>query len=383
MQILMEEPGNRGNTFVTVQLTQDEVASVDGYAATVVIIDRQQEQWDEYGTFFRERRYCFTLQELGTYISFDRPGAHEVHALLLRTPDTKEFRKDILARTGYGSYWLDLFFEDEDSPRSWGLGFGNRLLTHTKVFVTIEADQFAEPIPEWLRRWVTLLWRQPLKDECDLRARIPFAFLIQPFIVVWLLALRILLALIIGVFFGYRGVDWRSIIDFSGETMDVIRYTQSTWPYIDSQGNRSEREGVSSFYVYTSDGQRKPAYLRWIRPSILTPLVLVATRFSGSGLNTEQFWSTFWWVVLAIVVLGTVVELIALFIKIVVPILRTRNTTEQRALEAEAEEILPFAVELFVGGEIAVVREAAKRRSVWFRLYDLKGRVCRPFLQQR
>lgn len=222
------------------------------------------------------QRILVPLGDIKHYVAFYRPGEHTLHAfLLVAHPGRKsrDIKKRLFARTRYGRYELDVVDNDDHPTDSWY--WPCEVMGHDQITIDVPKEYFAKDPPRWLARWATFT-SGPLRDQCDFRRRLLYAFTLQPVFVAIIVAIRLVLAFFCGVYLGYRGVNWKAAFAIDQySTGDIWAYTEARWAQ-----SRERRRSI--WYLEDRQGRPRPFFLWALYPPVLTLLAMI-TLFSQEG----------------------------------------------------------------------------------------------------
>jgi hypothetical protein len=363
-------------------------------------------------------RHVVPLDAMMDYIRFTRPGKYAIHALVIynskkKNEQNKE-RARLLEKDTPRAYRVNLTqytHLNEGSKYSfhpeWIEG-NNGLLCHGDIDVEVPAEFFAKKPPAWVNSWAHCLITEQVVDQCSLRKRLIFAFTLQPFIVLFLLALKYVvlipaytvLKLLVAVFAtligirpktrrqpdGVQAVNWKAV--FGGLDSSVPDVWNPEDPvgfcYHHQQCEYSNHGGP--FQFYSRKGLKRRSAFWWL----LTPLFWVLNfgmpfLFVSRNLKVATELMTFIFVIAAIFTsLYSLVKWISETAKNQKKRPVSREEEEENRQKAVARkqkfegtinkllcETTPF--------EVAVSALPKERQTIRLRFQAIKAKVCRPF----
>jgi len=157
----------------------------------------------------KESRKVVPLKDLMTYIECRAAGKSKIYGLIsFRKP--KEAREHYLSRED-GAYRNNVLDYDGETYSSNLLGQEEYEDRQNKTYkflsqpleIDVPKVVFAPDPPKWEKPWVNHYFRQKVVDQCHYRRRRLFAYLVQPFIVLFFSIVKTLI-LIAGLLTGAR-----------------------------------------------------------------------------------------------------------------------------------------------------------------------------------
>lgn len=190
-----------------------------------------------------EQRGMVSANLLERYLVFRQPGEYAVMGMLLKSSsyqagDGRFFSAKDVLWSKYGSddgrwrlsgiRWRDDGEPAWDSSQPYAVGDPSFLI------VDVPANCFAPEPAAWEKKWVNLLLKNPLVDQCAFRRRRLFAYTLQPLYLAIKLTLGMacrLIAAIVSFLFGFWDLNWAPLIHpFRDGFMDI-------WEWVDTSDN--------------------------------------------------------------------------------------------------------------------------------------------------
>jgi len=314
------------------------------------------------------------------YLTFSSPGKHSIQAVVVADPEDEEagyVKKRVLqSDSRWGQYQhrvvnnsgeLDLSQIEIHSIEDSG-----------SIEIEISKEFFAPEPPAWLLNWVTLWWGSKIRDQCDFRRRVIFAFTIQLLlVVVWVIssyAISIVLSTV-ALLCGRREIGWEvAFHPYDYDPLDAL--PQEIF------GNEGS--------IFFSNKKGK-----WRHPSLalLAPIfpVSVFLTLLGITFNAWTRW-TLSYSLLELALAAVVIPLIfSIGLLVLPPILRflgsilgiTINKAIEKLEENEKRELLRIDFDAIVCDGIptsfSIHDLPKKKRTLHLYYEDMKTRVCKPF----
>lgn len=249
-------------------------------------------------------RQFFPLEQLMGYIQFHQPGKHVFNVVVFGTTSVdpkapKIVRRRWLRKITPRIYRMDLYgritqddltefrpkWIEEDSDGHDEEVF---LVASSSTEIVVADGFFAKEPAKWVKSWATQIWDNPLRDQCDFRRRLIFAFTIQPILFAlwyvwgsfWYLLwsiVRFEVAFFATFLLGVRpsknennGVTWRNVFAW--------QFEKFPWEFWSCWYN----ETGTWFFGTDSKGQKRPLY--WV---LGTPIIWVG--FYGGTLGWAAY----------------------------------------------------------------------------------------------
>lgn len=295
-------------------------------------------------------RQIVPLDQLQAYISFQRPGRHEVKIYVTWNNDgviSSKNRKKLFERKSDGDfrYWISQVFDDEIACET--------------IDVDVTDKFFAKEPPKWLWEFGNFVYNQPPRDQCHFRRRLLLSPLANPIVLAFVLGmvgLKIATMLIVAwalAIAGTRNVNYNALLHpLDHDVEDLYR-----------------NKGASVFF-YDDHGKKRKGILPFLYPPAILALLVLIT-----GLATFTHYS---WIEAAEGVSAVVAMIITAF--------AFMNYVDKRADEREAAaennqipEPLPNYMDLTYSPKKDNGQMPVGRRTIALAFQELKVKLCRPY----
>jgi hypothetical protein len=173
------------------------------------------------------------LSDMMAYITFYRPGKNRVYARLSNNKDTvKEWMSRYEGQwktdyIGYPSYSWEI---DRYNEGKWEFKLTpptDRPCTYLDLDMPKEC--FAAEPWEFEKTWVNWLWSNKAIDQCEFRKRRMFAYSIQPFLFIFVILLRYIVAFSVSIV-GCRKVNYSPLwMPFTTSLSDIVQDIDGTY----------------------------------------------------------------------------------------------------------------------------------------------------------
>ncbi len=223
----------------------------------------------EGGNHTRER-IVVPLETTMQFVAFRRPGLAYVCAAIVypKKPTAESLKRMLhtLKSRSEGVFDREIFHVDRAAQRV-NLGYDARnehyaVVSYTHHQVEVPEEYFAKPYTGWLKDWVELVPRKMLRrklvDQCDQRRWAWFAFTLQPFFVLPILAAMAMLLAIVTLVAAVRVTYmwlWRGYFIIWKEVLPGDNFDAHPW-YTDR-----------SFYTHTQNGTWRPWWQQLLQPA--------------------------------------------------------------------------------------------------------------------
>jgi len=147
----------------------------------------------------KEYRKVVSLKDLMAYIEFRCPGKNKIYAFI--PMKSKRPARNYFLNKEHGEF--ETHIVDYDGSQ-WGSSLQS-VESKDVVTVNVPRECFAPEPREWEKEWVNHLFKSKPIDQCHFRRRRIFAYLLQPFIMLANMAMRLLM-LTAALIIGSRGV---------------------------------------------------------------------------------------------------------------------------------------------------------------------------------
>jgi hypothetical protein len=212
-------------------------------------------------TTTREDRYIFPLNQMMGHIKFHRHGLHRILATTIYPYSSARYFRRLLEKVSPQSYRYPVLHADnlELNTAVCSYNYGQ-----AEVEITVSPD-FFEPEPAaWEQWWVNLWHDYPPENSCQFGSRRPFAYTLQPpLVLLWLIlvtTLRLLLALFCSSV-GWRNVDYRAVFHpFNHQIEDVV----------------SKVQRKNNVFLSRPDGTRRSRWLLLLSPYVILLFAFLA-----------------------------------------------------------------------------------------------------------
>lgn len=194
------------------------------------------------GSSDNEQRDIVPANLLERYLVFRQPGEYAVMGMLLKSRSYQDDRGFYSAKAvlwnKYGSedsHWkLSGIHWRGDGEPVWGSSQPNSVGDPSFLIVDVPANCFAPEPAAWEKKWVNLLLKNPLVDQCAFRRRRLFAYTLQPLYLATKLTLGMAcrwLAAIVSLLFGIWDLNFAPLIHpFRYGFMEI-------WEWVDTSDN--------------------------------------------------------------------------------------------------------------------------------------------------
>lgn len=197
-----------------------------------------------------EDRYLVPIEDVMTYISFNRPGKHTVFAKVVFWDCNNESSMNFLLDTVYTQRFsfrvlntTNTDFVEDSHFYSMGVAV---LSSSDDGEVIVPKEHFPPEPPEWLQRIANFGFADPPYDECAFRGRKFWLLIKLPVLAFWFLFTTFVR--LIGAGFlslcGVRGIKYSPIFHPWNEDMNDVWYftsSRNTWFKHDGYGNARSR----------------------------------------------------------------------------------------------------------------------------------------------
>lgn len=218
----------------------------------------------------REDRQLVPLSQMQVMLQFHRSGIHKIHGRIIWGVDMKAAKKKFLHFYNRGDY-----DEPLDNIKSYKRALGN-----AELDIDVPPDFFAKELSAWHQWWLAL-WLGELWDECNMRRRFAFAYLIQgPLVLIWVVFNCLCRFIVAGTLSGLllqRKVRWEAVLrpfEYEFEWVWASDYYY--------ERSRTDRK-IGSLIRFDKDGNRRPVDTRWawlLFPPIHVVLLLIAVVYA-------------------------------------------------------------------------------------------------------
>lgn len=340
----------------------------------VILVIAPEGEPEKYHHNSKEVRAVVPLKDMIAFVEFKYPGATKIWGFV--STRSKKDAHDYLTKSG-GVYGTDILDYDAQGWASWMTKDGT--LDAQPLSVEVPEGVFAPEPAQWEKDWVNHFFRGKCEDQCHFRKRRLFAYLVQPFLMLPNLLIRLII-LLVSCIVGARGTSLKYLLHpltyDLGDTIEMIsggtifiRHLPEDEPGVEMPDNFKEMVsyGVRSFWALPF------MPLLWIPVLILSLL--------GK-----------WHTVAVIGIVAVALVAAAVFVVAMVAMAEAGafgtlwrwldkffTRKEPQDFWYLSQEEMDLLVCNTQKGPLTVSKLPAKKRTLRLRFKDLKTKVCRPF----
>lgn len=317
----------------------------------------------------KESRKIVPLKDLLAYVNFRASGKNRIWAFISQK-SLKGAKKSYLSKMD-GTY--DSTLLENDGEEFYEYFFSDKsnkeLLSAPYVEVDVPAECFAPEPSKFDKAWVNHFFRQKPADQCEYRRRRIFAYVVQPVVMLFNVALRFVFTLI-SLLFGARTFSFKPLMyplrySITDGTINLVDLTKGSVfiRQFDHEGKLFS-ENPFSFLL-------KKFCLLPFMPAVLIPFLLLQ-RLKGTLFVSS---------IIGGVMLATAIVLFVVlggYEPIWNRINKLFSNTNEEAWYLNKEEM-----DLIVCNGDKKIRTFTdlppKKKTLKLRYLDLKSKVCKPF----
>ncbi|MDO8510364.1 MAG: hypothetical protein Q7S15_01945 [bacterium] len=313
-------------------------------------------------------RQLVPLDEAMTYVQFEKPGTHTIHATIVWPVDlqyTRLVRKTVLDRRceiyGDGTLqwvlWPSVFHLDD----------------RAELDVNVEKEFFAQE--PWDMRYVNYFFGDKARDQCEYRRRRIVAYSFAPVLLGFVFTLFWIFKAIYVLFFLILGVrlHWDAVFDQDSHLSDIYDFEDATF----------EEFARDNFFLTNKGGEPRTRFLLLLHPIVIGVIAVIDI----IAYHFEPMRYVAFVLVVALIIVAVLSLVWNHFIKRAAGSIKGKVLDQKmRNIETREERQLARYDQIFTGvvceGFPLTARLAdlpRAKRTVRLRLADIKAKVCRPF----
>lgn len=161
-------------------------SNIDSQWALVIVAQKQRNEdlsyrwWDRSKTVIQAVNGAERIGDGRGYFSFRSPGDYDFVTYLVKSSEGRSFwsrLKEAVDKPGEINVWDSDGDEIRTAHRDLDFISGSsRVIAYDHMKVSVPAEVFAKPLPDWVKDWLGYFQLNRPRDECSMRGRIAFAF---------------------------------------------------------------------------------------------------------------------------------------------------------------------------------------------------------------